>query len=129
MSKIVLVLIFKWLAKIKKYGGYETAWVKNKPFISSSITLKLTLVKMITQLPSKFPVCLLVTRIHQLKGAPSLFYFFFLFLTQKQVHWISGADEIWRLTDANARQGRPGKWIYNLSPDIHLASPSIIMSK
>ena len=113
----------------KKYGGYETAWVKNKPFISSSIALKLTLVKMITQLPPKFPVCLLVTRIHQLKGAPSLFFFFFFFfLTQKQVHWISGADEICRLTDANARQDRPGKRIYNLSPDIHLASPSIITS-
>ena len=79
------------IGRNKESSGYETAWVKTKPLTSSSITLKLTLVKMITQLPPKFPVCLLVRRIHQLKGVMEYFFFF---LAQKQVHWISGADGI-----------------------------------
>lgn len=39
------------------------------------LALRLTLVKMITQLPSIFPVCLLVTRIHQLEGVMEHFFF------------------------------------------------------
>lgn len=64
------------IGRNKESSGYETAWVKTKPLTSSSITLKLTLVKMITQLSPKFPVCSLVTRIHQLKGVMEHFFFF-----------------------------------------------------
>lgn len=96
---------------------------------------------MITLLLIKFPVCLQVTGIHQLKGVMEIFFCFF-FLAQKQVHWVSrviesilngnryslGAGCCKGLLMPMEGKTEAGKQVYIFPLNIHLALLSIIES-